>query len=60
MATLKQKICEKFNLHNWVIDQVAMRELEKSGNKRGIYRIYFCTKCGMRHEIENNKKYFLS
>ena len=58
--TIKQKLCEKFNAHEWVIDQNAMKELEKSNNKRGIYKVYICAKCGMRREIKNDKRYFLA
>ena len=58
--TIKQKICEKFNTHEWVIDQNAMKELEKSNNKRDIYKVFICVKCGMRREIKNDKRYFLA
>ena len=27
--TIKQKLCEKFNTHEWVIDQKAMKDLEE-------------------------------
>lgn len=57
--TIKQKLCEKFNTHEWVIDQKAMKDLENDHNKRDIYKVYICAKCGMRREIKNDKRYFL-
>ena len=38
----------------------AMKELEKSNNKRDIYKVFICVKCGMRREIKNDKRYFLA
>ena len=58
--TIKQKLCEKFNAHEWVIDQKTMKDLENNHNKRDIYKVYICTKCGMRREIKNDKRYFLA
>lgn len=58
--TIKQKLCEKFNAHEWVIDQKAMKDLENDNNKSDIYKIFICVKCGMRREIKNNKRYFLA
>ena len=58
--TIKKKLCENFNAHEWVIDQNAMKELEKSNNKRDIYKVFICVKCGMKREIKNDKRYFLA
>ena len=38
----------------------AMKDLENDHNKRGIYKVYICAKCGMRREIKNDKRYFLA